>query len=40
MGVLVSGTGIESVQTNITHEKENYESTPQTVKLVGTYDAS
>ena len=40
MGVLVSGTGIESVQTNITHAKENYESTPQTVKLVGTYDAS
>jgi len=40
VGVLVSGTGIASVQTNITHAKENYESTPQTVKLVGTYDAS
>ena len=40
MGILVSGSGIASVQTNITHAKESHDSTPQNIKLVGTYDTS
>lgn len=40
MGILVSGSGIASVQTNITHAKESHDSTPQNIKLVGTYDIS
>ncbi|MCG7797260.1 hypothetical protein ACP2Y6_11200, partial [Staphylococcus epidermidis] len=40
VGILVSGSGIASVQTNITHAKESHDSTPQNIKLVGTYDTS
>jgi len=40
IGVLVSGTGIASLQTNATHAEENHDSNPKNVKLVGTYDAS